>query len=290
MNGVLNVHKPLGMTSSDVVVFVRRAWHYKKVGHGGTLDPQAEGVLPILVGRGTRLFDAMMDMDKEYLCEITLGIITDTQDGTGQVLERRPVRVGREAIEAALNGFHGPIEQVPPMYSAIKVQGKKLYDLARSGQTVERKPRNVEIFGLRMIAEKGEGRYDLWVRCSKGTYIRTLCHDIGATLGCGAHMSALKRLRSGPFRLEQSVSLETIRNAAEDPDSLLIPMDKVLEHWPRIHVREEYHKKLINGNTLPPEAALEAVPEEPFLIYASEGLVGIGKRDEAYFRIKTMLI
>ncbi|MBC8531117.1 tRNA pseudouridine(55) synthase TruB [Gehongia tenuis] len=290
MNGVLNVHKPLGMTSSDVVVFVRRAWHFKKVGHGGTLDPEAEGVLPILVGRGTRLFDAMMDMDKEYLCEITLGVVTDTQDSTGQVLERRPVRAEREALETALEAFHGPIEQVPPMYSAIKMQGKKLYELARSGQTVERKARNVEIYGLQVISDKGEGRFDLWVRCSKGTYIRTLCHDIGEALGCGAHMSALKRLRSGPFCLEQSVSLETIQNAAEDPDSLLIPMDKVLEHWPRVHVREEYHKKLVNGNTLPPEAALEAVPEEPFLVYGPEGLVGIGKRDEAYFRIKTMLI
>jgi len=194
LGGVLVVDKPAGWTSMDVCAKLRGVFHQKRVGHGGTLDPMATGVLPVFLGRATRAVEYVTEGEKEYIAALRLGLITDTQDTTGTILEEREATVTGEQLEAVLARFTGEIEQLPPMYSAIKVQGKKLYELARKGIEVERKPRPVTIRTLEAVGRSDEGDVTLRVVCSKGTYVRTLCHDIGQTLGCGGCMAALRRV------------------------------------------------------------------------------------------------
>ena len=206
-NGILIVDKPSGWTSQDVAAKLRGVFHERRVGHGGTLDPMATGVLPIFIGRATRGAEFLEHAEKEYVAGLRLGLVTNTQDTSGETLETHPVSVTRQALEAALTRFTGPIEQIPPMYSAIKIGGKKLYELARKGQEVERKPRPVTIHELDLLDGAGAD-WTLRVRCSKGTYVRTLCHDIGAALGCGGCMSSLRRTRAGSFTLAQAVTMQ----------------------------------------------------------------------------------
>ena len=248
-NGILVIDKPSGWTSMDVCAKLRGILHVKRIGHAGTLDPMATGVLPVFVGRGTRAVEFASESEKEYVAGLKLGVITNTQDTSGEVLEERPVNVTRADLERVLEQFRGPIEQVPPMYSAIKINGKKLYELARKGREVERKPRPVTIHSLTIEEENGPADYVLRVRCSKGTYVRTLCHDIGAALGCGGTMSSLRRTMAAGFDLSQSVTLEQVQQA-EDPEALLLPVDAYFSHFPPLTLPEEEERKVRNGMTL----------------------------------------
>lgn len=221
VSGILNINKPRGITSHDVVLKIRKVFPGLKVGHGGTLDPQATGVLPIFVGRATRLTAQVTNQDKEYEGEMVLGVKTDTQDVDGKVTERQEVKdITPERLREVFAKFQGEIEQIPPMYSAVRINGKRLYKLARQGQTVERMPRKVQVFWFKIL-EIDLPRLSFALACSKGTYVRTLCSDIGEVLGCGAYLSRLNRLRTGNFHLNQSVELEAFLKAS-DPARYLI--------------------------------------------------------------------
>ena len=263
-NGILIIDKPEGWTSMDVCAKLRGVFHEKRVGHGGTLDPMATGVLPIFIGRATRAAEFAEISDKEYIAGLKLGVITNTQDTTGEVLETRPVQISREQLEAALEKFRGDIMQVPPMYSAIKINGKKLYELARKGREVERPARPVGIKSLEILEQQGEDLYTIWVRCTKGTYIRTLCHDIGQALACGGCMAFLRRTMAAGFTLEDAVSLE--RTQAEgDPASLLLPVDSLFAGRPVLVLKSaETEKKIRNGMT----AVLPELSPGEYRVYA----------------------
>ena len=254
MFGILNVYKPKGMTSHDVVSFVRRTLHMKRIGHTGTLDPDAEGVLPVLVGKATKLSDLLMAEEKRYFAGVKLGVITDTEDTSGEILETRNVSVSEDDVKEVVASFVGKSEQIPPMYSAIKVDGQKLYQLARKGIVTERKARNIEIYSLEMSDFEGD-TFCLRVHCSKGTYIRSLCRDIGEKLGTGAAMASLKREQSGIFTLENAHTFDEITEAAENGtvETLLISPDEVLSDIPRIDADEANVIKVKNGIRLRPE-------------------------------------
>ena len=250
-NGILIIDKPAGWTSMDVCAKVRGILREKRVGHGGTLDPMATGVLPVFVGRATRAVEFAEKGWKEYAAGLRLGVSTDTQDVTGTVLETRPVTAGREDVEAALAAFRGDIQQVPPMYSAVKIQGKKLYELARRGKEVERKPRPVTIRELELLEAESGTDYRLRCLCSKGTYIRTLCHDIGQRLGCGGTLYSLRRTMAAGFTLAEAVTLEEVQDRGE---ALLQPLDGLFAQYPALTVRSPGQEKRVRcGNpvTLP---------------------------------------
>lgn len=254
MNGILNILKPPGMTSFDVVGYLRGVIKIKKIGHTGTLDPGAVGVLPICIGSATKAIEYMTDKDKVYRAEMTLGVSTDTQDSSGQVLEQREVNVTSEEVSRVVTQFVGKLQQIPPMYSAIKVEGKKLYELARSGITVERKPREIEVYSINIIKnieEKSEGPKTviLDVHCSKGTYIRTLCHDIGEQLGCGGHMSFLVRMKAGSFTIASALTLQEIASLHREGrlyESLLSP-DQVFDNLTAVQLEEVEESRFLNG-------------------------------------------
>lgn len=251
INGIIIVHKEQDFTSADVVAKMRGICRQKKIGHTGTLDPLATGVLPVCLGRGTKLCDMLTDKDKEYVAELLLGVKTDTQDITGQVLESRPVEVTEDAVREACESFIGPYEQIPPMYSALKVNGKKLYELARAGKEIERKPRSVRIQELEIL-EIRLPVVKMRVSCSKGTYIRTLCEDIGEKLGCSGTMKSLQRTRVGAFSLEQALTLGQLQEY-KDTGRLLeavIPVESCFQEYPVLHIAETYSKLLENGNAL----------------------------------------
>ena len=247
-NGILVIDKSAGWTSQDVVAKLRGVFHERRVGHGGTLDPMATGVLPDFIGRATRAAEFLESAEKEYVAGLHLGVVTDTQDTSGTVLETNSVCVTRAQLEAALRQFLGPIEQIPPMYSAIKINGQKLYELARRGQEVERKPRSITIHELELL-EGADADYLLRVRCSKGTYVRTLCHDLGRALGCGGCMSSLRRTRAGSFTLSQAVTMQQVLNFAAEqaPQALLMPVDAVFSMHPPLIVTMGQAAKLKNG-------------------------------------------
>ena len=247
-NGILVIDKSAGWTSQDVAAKLRGVFHERRVGHGGTLDPMATGVLPIFIGRATRAAEFLESAEKEYVAGLRLGVVTDTQDTSGNILETHPVAVTREEVQAALRQFLGPIEQIPPMYSAIKINGQKLYELARRGQEVERKPRSITIHELELL-EGADADYLLRVRCSKGTYVRTLCHDLGRALGCGGCMSSLRRTRAGSFTLSQAVTMQQVLNCAAEqaPQALLMPVDAVFSMHPPLIVTMGQAAKLKNG-------------------------------------------
>ena len=253
MNGFLIANKPTGITSSNLVVFVRkRLPRGTAIGHGGTLDPEASGVLPLCIGSATRLFDYIIDKKKTYVAEVQLGAITDTQDATGRVIETRAVHVTEDELRAVLGEFVGEIEQIPPMYSAIKRGGKRLYQLARKGETIEVEPRKCRVEGVELLEQTGENRYRIRVDCGKGVYIRTLCHDIGLRLGCGAHMASLQRTAAGVFTLEDALSREQIDEASANGtlEKHLLPLDAPLGHLPAVHLTEQARHAVINGNVL----------------------------------------
>lgn len=237
------------MTSFDVVAYLRRLLGIKKIGHTGTLDPEAVGVLPICAGNATKAIEYLTEKDKLYRAELTLGVSTDTQDASGKIIEENPVNCMEERIREVFSSFHGKYMQVPPMYSAVKVGGKKLYELAREGVTVERSPREVEIHFIRIVGfpEKNKVLFD--VKCSKGTYVRTLCADIGQKLGCGGHMSFLVRLASGAFDLSSARSLEDIeRMAVQDKlHEALIPIADAFKDYTKVILDAGSVKRLCNG-------------------------------------------
>lgn len=280
MFGILNVYKPKGMTSHDVVSFVRRKLHMKRVGHTGTLDPMAEGVLPILIGKATKLSDMIMADEKRYLARVRLGIVTDTDDVSGVTLETKEVCVGEKELLKAVDSFIGETQQIPPMYSAIKVNGQKLYQLARKGALVERKPRNVHVFSAEVSNFDGTS-FDLSVHCSKGTYIRALCRDIGEKLGTGAAMESLVRIQSGMFSLENANTLESIEQASENGEieTLFISVEDVLSDITKVSVDEKTAEKIKNGLRLRPAQLQIATfcEGDRFRIYNNDALLAILK-------------
>lgn len=249
MDGIINVLKPPGMTSFDVVGFLRGILKTSKIGHTGTLDPAAVGVLPVCVGKATKIIEYMTDKDKVYRAEMTLGVETDTQDGLGNIIEKRPVNVTEDEIVKVFDSFIGKQQQIPPMYSAVKINGKKLYELARKGITVERKPRDIEIYFIKIIDIFSDNRILFDVGCSKGTYIRTLCSDIGQRLGTGAHMSFLVRLSAGNFNIKNALTVEEIDEYANKGalDRYIIPIDKAFEGYKFGVLDKHQEKKLLNG-------------------------------------------
>lgn len=264
MTGIVIVDKPAGWTSQDVTARLRRVFGTRRIGHGGTLDPMATGVLPVFVGRATRGVEFFEHADKTYEAVLRLGTVTDTQDSTGTVLEKRPAAVTEAEFRDILPKFTGKIAQVPPMYSAIKVDGKKLYELARAGKEVERKPREITIFSLELLEFSGETA-KIRVHCSKGTYIRTLCHDIGAALGCGACMETLRRTAAGEYTLADSVGLDTLLNA-ERPEDYLRDVDTLFRQYPAVTLTEKQTLRCRNGNSFS-----IALPEGSYRAYDGQG-------------------
>ncbi|WP_353980770.1 tRNA pseudouridine(55) synthase TruB [Salinicola endophyticus] len=249
IDGVLLLDKPQGISSNHALQRVRRLYQARKAGHTGTLDPMATGLLPICLGEATKFSAHLLEADKVYRTRVKLGEITDTGDAEGEVIARQalPERLDREAIEALLTRFHGEIEQVPPMYSALKHQGRKLYELAREGKTVARAPRRVTVYDVRPLGWEPDGFW-LEVRCSKGTYIRTLAEDIGREAGFGAHITALERLQTGPFDSANRVTLEALEAMDDDARlAQLLPADAMLDHLPPLAVDAETADRLLHG-------------------------------------------
>ncbi len=274
-NGIINVYKEAGFTSFDVVAKLRGILKQKKIGHTGTLDPDATGVLPVVVGNATKLVETLTDKKKEYVAEFVLGITTDTQDISGEVTDRRKVTCSESEIRDAIASFSGDIMQVPPMYSALKVDGKKLCDLAREGKIVERKPRpvtihNIEILSVDMGQEPVTG---IRVLCSKGTYIRTLCNDIGQKLGCGATMTKLQRTGSGRFRIEDAYRLSEIEEYIRTgrAEEIIMPVDTVFDGLPRYDVKGEEARLVSNGNQL----TIPAHSDKEIRIYSEGGFIAL---------------
>lgn len=277
MNGIIIIDKETGFTSHDVVAKMRGICGQRKIGHTGTLDPLATGVLPVCLGSATKLCDMLADKDKEYVAELLLGVETDTQDVTGQVLARRPVEVPEDRIRSVAASFVGEYLQVPPMYSALKVDGKKLYELARAGKEVERKARPVNIYELELL-ECSFPIVRMRVVCSKGTYIRTLCADIGEKLGCGGTMESLERIRAGGFSREDAWTLGEIQRR-KDEGSLgetVLTVDSVFTDCPVLHVGGEFCRLLENGNVLLPEQTAERE------LYAPGRWVRVYRPDESF--------
>lgn len=268
MNGILLVDKPEGWTSMDVCAKLRGALHEKKIGHSGTLDPMATGLLVVFLGRAARAVEFAEADSKTYVASLRLGISTDTQDITGTALTQCAAEVDDAALDAVLEQFRGEIAQIPPMYSAIKVNGKRLYEIARKGREVERAPRPVTIHSLERRGRDASGDTVLAVTCSKGTYIRTLCHDIGAALGCGGCMSALRRTRAGAFSIAQAQTLEGVLAAAEkgEADRLLLPVDTLFADDAALTLTPAQEKALRNGvrYTCP-------LPERRYRLYGADG-------------------
>ena len=247
MNGIVIVDKPQDWTSQDVTARLRRVFNTRRIGHGGTLDPMATGVLPVFVGRGTRGVEFFEHAEKTYETVLRLGLTTDTEDVWGETLEERPVAFTAEKLEEVLESFRGEILQVPPMYSALKVNGQKLCDLARKGKEVERQPRPITIHELTLL-ETTENTLRLRVRCSKGTYIRTLCKDIGEALGCGGCMAQLRRVTAGEYTIEEAVPLQTLLET-EDPGQYLRTVDTMFRNYPEVKLTPNQEKRCRNGNS-----------------------------------------
>lgn len=247
INGIIIVNKDKGFTSHDVVNVIRKIYSIRKVGHTGTLDPDATGVLPVCIGKATKLADMLTFSDKSYVARVRLGLTTDTQDISGEVLTEGEVNVSKEKLLEAVAKHTGEIEQIPPMYSALKVNGQKLCDLARKGVEVERKPRKINIYSAEVSDFDGT-EFCLSVHCSKGTYIRTLCHDIGQLLGCGAVMTELQRTQSSCFSLENAHTLDELKAMSdEELVSALMPIDSVFENYEAMYIDDNVKKRLCNG-------------------------------------------
>jgi tRNA pseudouridine55 synthase len=266
VDGVLLIDKPVGLSSNDALTKVKRIVNAKKAGHTGTLDPFATGLLPLCFGEATKFSQDLLEADKTYLATVHLGITTTTGDTEGEVLETRDVDVSTEQVEAALARFRGPILQVPPMYSALKRDGKALYEYAREGVTLEREARPVTIHELELVAIAAPF-LTIRVTCSKGTYVRVLGEDIGAALGCGAHLSALRRVQVGSLTTANMVTLEELQ-AHADPLSLLAPVDALLSTFPRIDLTPELEKRFLNGQRL-------ALGKEPVSVPSAQGRVRV---------------
>ncbi|MBO5322490.1 MAG: tRNA pseudouridine(55) synthase TruB [Oscillospiraceae bacterium] len=264
MNGIVIVDKPQGWTSQDVTARLRRVFNTRRIGHGGTLDPMATGVLPVFVGRATRGVEFFEHAEKTYEATLRLGLTTDTEDTSGAVLEEKEVNISKAEFLGVLPKFRGEIQQIPPMYSALKIDGQKLCDLARKGKTVERKPRPITIFELECLEFTGNTTR-LRVRCSKGTYIRTLCKDIGEALGCGGCMAALRRVTAGEYTIEESVPLDSLLET-ENPENYLRPVDTMFRNFPEVRLTPKQEQRCRNGNAF--SIALE---EGTYRVYSQTG-------------------
>lgn len=264
MDGIVIVDKPSGWTSQDVTARLRRVFCTRRIGHGGTLDPMATGVLPVFVGRATRAVEFFEHADKRYEALLLPGVTTDTEDITGAVLERREANLTGAQVEAALEGFRGQIMQIPPMYSALKVDGQKLCDLARKGREVARKPRPVTIFDLTFLGFQ-EGKIRLSVHCSKGTYVRTLCKDIGQALGCGGCMASLRRTAAGSYTLADAVALQTLLDTRE-PEKYLRGVDTLFSRYSGVTLTQNQETRCRNGNSFS-----LALPDGTYRAYSRTG-------------------
>ena len=278
-SGIINVYKEKGFTSFDVVAKLRGILKTKKIGHTGTLDPDAEGVLPVCIGRATKVCDILTDKDKIYEAVMLLGVETDTQDTSGEILKELPVTLSEECVKETILSFIGNYAQVPPMYSALKVNGKKLYELAREGKTVERKARNVQIFSIEIL-EMNLPRVRMSVHCSKGTYIRTLCHDIGQKLGCGGCMEKLLRTKVGVFELQDTLKLAEIDALAKagDVEEKIISVDELFEDYTKVWTTPEFDVVVHNGNRVKKRMLQEKLPAntERLRVYDSKSeFIGI---------------
>ena len=267
MNGILLIDKEAGWTSNDVVVKLKGILHERRIGHSGTLDPMATGLLVVFVGRATRAVSFAEQDRKRYLASLRLGITTDTQDTTGNILESRPVQSGEEEIRALLPRFRGQQKQIPPMYSAIRVKGRRLYDIARKGGEVERAPRDITIHELELLGREGED-YLLSVRCSKGTYIRTLCHDMGAALGCGGCMSALRRIEAGAFSVRDAITIGEAQRLADAGKiaERLLPVDSLFAAYPACTASDGEERKIRCGSEYPID-----LPDGDYRVYDEAG-------------------
>lgn len=293
-NGILNIRKEAGFTSHDVVAKLRGILRQKKIGHTGTLDPAAEGVLPVCLGSATKLAELLTDQSKTYRAVLLLGVETDSQDMTGTVLKTQEVQCNEAALRTAAASFCGGYAQIPPMYSAKKKSGKKLVDLARRGITVERKPQWVEIHTIR-FEDIHLPRAVLTVDCGKGTYIRTLCHDIGEKLGCGGAMEALLRTRVGSFRLEDAYTLSEIETAMQNNrvEELIVPLEDCLANYPARRAFPAADARLQNGNPIPATLVADAADVEAALVrlYCSTGsFVGVFQRRGGQYRVEKMFL
>ena len=264
MNGIVIVDKPQGWTSQDVTARLRRVFNTRRIGHGGTLDPMATGVLPVFVGRATRGVEFFEHAEKIYETTIRLGLTTDTEDVTGEVLTKQKVEISHQEFLDILPKFRGKIQQIPPMYSALKVNGQKLCDLARKGKEVERQPREIEIFELECLEFSGDTAR-LRVHCSKGTYIRTLCKDIGEALGCGGCMAALRRVTAGEYTIDEAVPLQALLDA-ENPEPYLRTVDTMFRNYDAVTLTANQEKRCRNGN-----AFSVALPDGTYRAYSREG-------------------
>ena len=281
-DGIINVYKEKGYTSHDVVAKMRGILRMRKIGHTGTLDPDAEGVLPVCVGKATKLVDLITDKDKTYKAVCKLGITTDTQDMTGKVLKTAEVDISQTELVKVISSYIGEYLQLPPMFSAIKVDGKKLYELARLGMEIERERRLVIIRNISLIDYNfKEQEFTVIVECGKGTYIRTLLHDIGETLGCGAAMKSLVRINVGSFQVEEALKLSEIETLVKE-DKLqphIVTIDEVFSHYPRIVVASEFNRLIYNGNIFTTEHVQvpfkEAVPGMVRVYDSEEHFIGL---------------
>ena len=268
-HGIINVYKEPGYTSHDVVARLRGILKQKKIGHTGTLDPAAEGVLPVCLGMGTRLCDMLADRTKTYEAVLLLGCSTDTQDTTGTILtenREKALALDPETAEKVILGFKGDYDQIPPMYSAVKIGGQKLYQIARRGGEIQRPARTVTVYELELLDQTGPGDYTLRIRCSKGTYVRTLCHDIGQALGCGGCMSSLRRTVAAGFTLEEAVTLDRVQ---EEGEALLAPLDSLFRQHPAYRIRHPRVDALCrNGN---PFTVRQELPEGVYRVYGQSG-------------------
>ena len=292
MDGIINVYKEKGFTSHDVVAKLRGILHQKKIGHTGTLDPEAVGVLPVCLGKATKVCDLLNNKDKTYRAVCRLGVSTDTQDMTGRILQRGDFsRVTQERLKEVLESFIGDQLQVPPMYSALKINGKKLYELAREGKTVERKPRPVHFYQIEIL-EINLPLVRYRVVCSKGTYIRTLCHDMGEKLGCGAAMESLVRTKVGKFELKDAITLAQAEEAVKSGaiQDKVLGIEEILGEYPRICCKEEGDRLLANGNPLP-QGVVSGCEKQGWIRMCSSGgaFAGVYQWDERrflYFPVK----
>lgn len=295
MDGIINIYKEAGYTSFDVVAKLRGILKQKKIGHAGTLDPDAEGVLVVCVGKATKICEYLTDRDKTYETVLRLGVTTDTQDMSGTVLEEKPVRIGQEELLEIIRGFAGKSMQVPPMYSAIKVGGKKLCDLARKGIEVERKAREIEIYSIDVLSVDMP-LVAMRVHCSKGTYIRALCHDIGAAAGCGGCMEKLLRVKAGGFSVKDSVRLNEVEAIARGRDEkgrtlsdILLPMDEALKDYPKVIAKKGMEKTVWNGGSLSASQTMQGggFADGLYRIYdAKNAFIGLFQYDNGEDRLR----
>lgn len=289
MNGIILIDKPQGWTSHDVVGKLRGILHERRIGHSGTLDPLATGLLVVFIGRATRAVEFAEADRKEYVAGLRLGMNTDTQDITGRIISKETDIPDEPEVRIAIERFRGELEQIPPMYSAVKIGGKKLYELARKGESIERKPRHITIFGLE-ITGRSDNDYILDVVCSKGTYIRTLCHDIGAALGCGGCMSSLRRTKSGVFSVDNAYTIAEIQEAADrrEEEKLLLPIDTLFAGYTKLSVDADSEKKLKNGciiNTSSPDGRFRVYSEDGEFLLLGDVKDGVMKTVKNFFEV-----